>query len=350
MTKNKTIKMGVVGCGGIAQHAHLPSIQRVDETELVAVSDIYPDVAEKVAVTNGLARTAGSDDYRNIFGNPEIEAVCICAPTTKHAGITIEALEAGKHVLVEKPMAVTSAECETMITAAEKAGKTLMVGYNHTYDPAVRQLKAMLDAGELGEILYAEAFFYEDLYSWTAGAMSATIRSENQQSFWPQYDNDFENMREFLHNFGSHVTNCFRILLGEPEAIRYASGDAEKQFVALLDYPGFPLVFKNVRVKQAGFEKGVEICGTKKRVRLDFAPPLQRYSAGKLTVYDLFDKEKGDRAMATVEPFLGFGWPFEEEHRHFAQCLLDGKTPLTDGRQGIGDVRLAEELSRMATG
>jgi len=67
--------MGVVGCGGIAQHAHLPSIQRVDTVQLVAVSDIYGDVAERVAVANGLAPTAGSDDYRKILDNPEVEAV-----------------------------------------------------------------------------------------------------------------------------------------------------------------------------------------------------------------------------------------------------------------------------------
>jgi len=349
MSHQETIRTGVIGCGGIAQHAHLPSIQRVKEVTLLAVSDIYSDVAEKVAVANGLLSSAGTGDYRKILDNPEIDAVCICAPTTKHAEITIEALEAGKHVLVEKPMAVTSDECETMIAAADKAGKTLMVGYNHTYDPAVRRLKAMLDAGELGDILYVEAFFYEDLYSWTAGANSATIRSENQKSFWPQYDNAFETMREFLHNFGSHVTNCFRVLLGEPVAIRSAVGDPEKQFVALFDYPTFPLVFKNVRVKQATFEKGIEVCGTKKRVRVDFAPPLQRYSAGKLTIADLFDKDKPGGGMATVEPFIGLGWPFEEEHRHFAQCLLKGETPLTDGRQGIGDVKMVEELSRMAT-
>lgn len=342
------INLGVIGCGGIAQHAHLPSIQRIDAYRLVAVSDHYLDVANRVAVANGLSESAGVDDHRAILDNPEIDAVCICAPTTKHAEITLEALEAGKHVLVEKPMAVTSTECETMIATAEKTGKTLMVGYNHTYDPAAMKLREMLESGEIGDVLFAEAFFYEDLYAWTSGAMSSTIRSASQASFWPQYDNAYETMREFLHNFGSHVTNLFRVLLGEPKAIMSAMGDPEKQFVAMFDYGSFPLVFKNVRVKQADFEKGVEICGTKKRVRLDFAPPLQRYSPGKLTISELFNK-KNDRDMATIVPFLAFGWPFEQEHRHFAQCLLEGTQPLTNGPQGIGDVRMAEELSRLAT-
>lgn len=347
--KDDTIQMGVIGCGGIAQHAHLPSIGRVKEVQLVAVSDIYQDVAEQVAVANGLSKSDGTDDYHKLLENPGIDAVCICAPTTKHAEITMEALEAGKHVLVEKPMAVTSVECEAMIEAADRAGKTLMVGYNHTYDPAVRRLQTMLEDGDIGDILYAEAFFYEDLYSWTAGAFSSMIRSANQKSFWPTYDNEYENLREFLHNFGSHVTNCFRVLLGEPGKIQFAAGNTEKQFLAVLDYGSFPLVFKNIRVKQAIFEKGIEICGTKKRVRLDFAPPLQRYMPGRLTVHDLFVKDEGDKSMGRSEPFLGFGWPFEEEHRHFAQCLLNGASPLTNGRQGMGDVRLVEALSRMAT-
>lgn len=338
----QSLRIGVIGCGGIAQHAHLPSISRIDEDELAAVSDVYADVAARVAVANGLPAARGFDDHRRILDDGAIDAVCVCAPTTQHARITVEALEAGKHVLVEKPMAVDAAEAQTMIDAADRAGRILMVAYNHTYDPATMRLKQMIDDGDLGEILCAEGFFIEDLYAWTAGANASTIRSENQKSFWPQYDNAFETMREFIHNFGSHVTNVLRVLLGEAEAIRYAKGDPERQFLAVLDYGAFPVLFKNVRVKQAEFEKGVEIYGTRKRVRLEFAPPLERYNPGRLIIADT-------KELVTTIPFLGFGWPFEQEHRHFAQCVLEGKTPLTDGRQAIGDVRLAEDLSRIGT-
>jgi predicted dehydrogenase len=338
----QTLSLGVIGCGGIAQHAHLPSILRIPAYRLLAVSDPYESVAHGVARLSGLPESAGVTDHRKILEAKEVEAVCICAPTTMHAGLVVESFEAGKHVLVEKPMAVTTEEARRMIAAAAAASRTLMVGYNHTYDPAARELKRMLDQGELGEIRYAEAFFYEDLYAWTAGALASKVKDDNQKSFWPVYDTAFENLREFVHNFGSHVTNLFRSLLGEPSAIKYAAGDEKNALLAILDYGTFPLLFKNVRGRQAEFEKGIELCGTKKRVRLDLAPPLQRYTPGKLTITDM-------EAQSTTVRTLPWAWPFEEEHRHFVSCVLEGKPPLTCGEQAIGDVELAEDIARMAT-
>lgn len=337
----KTLKLGVIGCGGIAQHAHLPAILRIREYDLVGVSDPYEEVARKVARLSGLAESAGRADHHELLANAEIEAVCICAPTTLHADLVVEALEAGKHVLVEKPMAVTCAEAERMIAAADKSGRTLMVAYNHTYDPAAKELKRIIHSGELGEIRYAEAFFYEDLYAWTAGAMASTVRAKDQKSFWPKYEDPFENLREFVHNFGSHVTNLFRYLLGEPLGIEYARGDDRTALLAALDYGAYPLLFKNVRGKQATFEKGIEICGESLRVRLDLAPPLQRYTPGRLTITDM-------AAQSTTVRTLPWAWPFEEEHRHFVDCVLTGKEPITSGRQALGDVRLAEDISRAA--
>jgi predicted dehydrogenase len=217
----------VIGCGGIAQHAHLPSIQRTPRAKLMAVCDPYPDVAREVARVNGLQQADAYAEHAPILARQDVDAVTICAPTTQHAAITVEALRAGKHVLVEKPMAVTSDEARTMTAAAEAAGRTLMVGYNHSYDPAARHVKEMLAAGDLGEILYAEIFFYEDLYSWTAGALSRTIRAKDQKSFWPVYDNAYENLREFIHNFDSHVLNLMRLLLGNRAGSTTATGTTQ---------------------------------------------------------------------------------------------------------------------------
>ncbi len=336
------INIGVIGCGAIAQHAHLPAILRVSQYSLRAVSDPYIDVAREVARLSGLETSAACSTHRELLARSDVDAVCICAPTTLHADLVVESLQAGKHVLVEKPMAVTTDEARRMIAAAEEANRILMVGYNHTYDPAARELKKMLDAGELGEIRYTEAFFYEDLYAWTAGALAFKIKSPDQPSFWPQYETPYENLREFIHNFGSHVTNLFRTILGEPLRVEFARGDEKHALLAVLDYGSYPLLFKNIRGKQATFEKGLEICGSKKRVRLDLAPPLQRYTPGSLTITDM-------ESQSTTVKTLPWAWPFEEEHRHFANSLLEGKQPLTNGTQALGDVALAEEISRLAT-
>ena len=340
---DSVVRVGVIGCGGIAQHAHLPSIQRTPRAKLMAVCDPYPDVAREVARVNGLQQADAYAEHAPILARQDVDAVTICAPTTQHAAITVEALRAGKHVLVEKPMAVTSDEARTMTAAAEAAGRTLMVGYNHSYDPAARHVKEMLAVGDLGEILYAEIFFYEDLYSWTAGALSRTIRAKDQKSFWPVYDNAYENLREFIHNFDSHVLNLMRLLLGEPRGLDYCHWNDAAGLWAMFDYGTFKTGFKNVRLKQHRFEKGIEICGRKKRVRLSLAPPMERYTPGRVEVIDV---EKN----TVCEPFLGWQWPFELEHEHFLDCVLGGKEPLTSGRQALGDVVLAETMARKAVG
>ena len=335
------VRVAVVGCGGIAQHAHLPALERVAEGRLVAVADPYEDVARQVARRNGLDAADACADHHALLGREDVDAVVVCAPTATHADIAVDALDAGKHVLVEKPMAVTSDEARRMVQAAERSGKTLMVAYNHTYDAAAEHVKGLLDRGDLGEVACAEVFFYEDRGSWAAGALAATIRAENPKSFWPRHEAPFARVREYIHNYDSHVLNLMRVLIGEPQGIEYCRWIEGAGLWAVFNYGGFVAVFKNVRLKQHRFEKGIELSGRRKRVRLDLAPPLERYTPGCVTVVDI-------EARTTVQPFIDWAWPFEREHRHFARCILDGAEPLTSGRRALRDVELAEEMARMA--
>ncbi len=337
----KEIRIGVIGCGGIAQHAHLPALQRAAHATLVAVCDPYEEVARRVGRLNGLYERDAYTHHHRILERADVDAVSICAPSTMHAEIAIAALDAGKDVLVEKPMAVTSDEARAMVQAAERAGRTLMIAYNHSYDVACAHVKKMLDGGEIGDIAYAEVFFYEDRYSWTAGALASTVRAENQKSFWPQYEDPYERLREFIHNFDSHVINLMRQLLGEPAGIEYCRWIEGSGLWAAFDYRTFKAGFKNVRLGQPDFEKGIEICGRRKRVRLDLAPPLERYTPGRVRVIDVENE-------TTLSPFLGWRWPFDAEYEHFVSCLLDGREPMTSGRQALRDVELAEDLARMA--
>ena len=335
------VRIGVIGCGSIAQHAHLPALQRTANAALVAVCDPYEDVARRVGRLNGLDERDTYTHHDRILERADVDAVSICAPTTMHAEIAVAAMNAGKHVLVEKPMAVTSDEAHRMVEAAEQSGKTLMVAYNHSYDVATACVKKMLEDGEVGDVAYAEVFFYEDRYSWTAGALASTIRAENQKSFWPQYEDPYERLREFIHNFDSHVINLMRLLLGEPAGIEYCRWIEGSGLWAVFDYGTFKAGFKNVRLRQPDFEKGIEICGRRKRVRLDLAPPLERYTPGRVQVIDIENE-------TTSWPFLGWRWPFDAEYEHFVSCLVEGREPMTSGRQAQRDVDLAEELARMA--
>ena len=144
------IKIGIIGCGKIAQTRHLPEYATNPDAKLVGY---YDKIAERAAQ---MAEKYGGkvyDSYYDLINDPEIDAVSVCVENRNHAEITNAALYAGKHVLVEKPMAVTLAECESMVAAAEFNGKHLMVGHNMRFDPVHRRAKELLEAGVIGDII-----------------------------------------------------------------------------------------------------------------------------------------------------------------------------------------------------
>ncbi len=335
------VRIGLIGCGGIAQHGHLPAIRRTPSERLVAVADAFGDLALLVARGNGLETQDAYDDHRRLLERDDVDAVVICAWTGLHADLAVEALHAGKHVLLEKPMAVTGADARRMVAAAESADRILMVAYNHTYDPAATHLKSMLEAGDLGDLLYVEVFFYEDAGAWDAGAYRSTVRSKEHRSGWPKHPEPRLKLLHYIHNFDSHLLNLMRVLLGEPEGIDYCRWIPNAGLWAMFDYGGFKTYFKNVETGQRRFEKGMELCGARKRVRLSLAPPLQRYSAGTLEVVDA-------ESQCITRPLLPYRWPFELEQQHFAECVLQGKEPLTSGRRALNDVLIAEQLVQVA--
>ena len=144
------IKVAIIGCGKIAQVRHLPEYAANPNVELVGYYDLNRERAEKVAAQYG---GKVYDTYFDLLNNPAIDAVSICVDNRSHAEITTYALYAGKHVLCEKPMAITLAECESMVAAAERNGKHLMIGHNMRFDPVHRRAKQLLDRGVIGDVI-----------------------------------------------------------------------------------------------------------------------------------------------------------------------------------------------------
>ena len=153
----KKVKIGLVGCGGIANGKHLPSYSKIPEAELVAFCDIVVERAEKAKEKYGTADAKVYTDYKELLANEEIDAVLVLTHNSMHCEITVAALNAGKHVLCEKPMAITYEEAKKMIEARDKSGKLLTIGYQGRFRANSMYLKELADAGEFGEIYYAEA-------------------------------------------------------------------------------------------------------------------------------------------------------------------------------------------------
>ena len=144
------IRIGIIGCGKIAQVRHLPEYAANPHAELVGYYDKNQERAREVAAQYG-GRVY--DSYFDLLNDPQIDAVSVCVENRSHAEITTYALYSGKHVLCEKPMAVTLAECESMVAAAERNGKRLMIGHNMRFDPVHRRAKELLEQGVIGDVI-----------------------------------------------------------------------------------------------------------------------------------------------------------------------------------------------------
>ncbi len=151
------VKIGIIGCGGIANGKHLRAIENIDFLEPVAFCDIIEERAIETAKKYGSPNAKVYTDYKELLKDESIVAVHVCTPNRSHSFITIDALEAGKHVLCEKPMAKTYAEAKAMYEASVRTGKVLSIGYQSRWRGDSLYLKECCENGEFGEIYYARA-------------------------------------------------------------------------------------------------------------------------------------------------------------------------------------------------
>lgn len=152
------LKIGIIGCGGIANQKHLPSLQKQsDKCELVAFCDTQIERAEKASKEYGVVGAKVYQDYHELLNDKTIDVVHVLTPNVVHAQITIDAFAKGKHVMCEKPMAATYEDAKAMVDAWEKSGKKFTVGYQNRFRPEIQALKRACVNGELGEIYFGKA-------------------------------------------------------------------------------------------------------------------------------------------------------------------------------------------------
>ena len=154
----RIVNIGIIGCGGIANGKHMPSLSKIPNVRMVAFCDLVRERAEKAAKEFGVPNAAVYTDYRDLLNDESIEVVHVLTPNREHADISIDALHAGKHVMCEKPMAKTAADARRMAAAAKETGKKLTIGYQHRQKPQSLYAKEYIDTGALGEIYYANCY------------------------------------------------------------------------------------------------------------------------------------------------------------------------------------------------
>ncbi|MEZ4713939.1 MAG: Gfo/Idh/MocA family oxidoreductase [Caldilineaceae bacterium] len=196
----KTIRVGVVGCGGIAQSQHIPGYVRTANVEVAALCDVNEALLNQVGDQYNVAfRTT---DYEELVTQPQLNAVDICTAPDSHFAIARAAIEQGKHVFCEKPLALTYAEARQLHEAAQAAGLTTGVGFVHRATPAARLAHQVISEGALGEIYSLMAIFSAGGANYAAQPM----RWRNQKAVAGS---------GALFDLGSHMVDMTRWWLGQ---------------------------------------------------------------------------------------------------------------------------------------
>ncbi|MGQ9458352.1 MAG: Gfo/Idh/MocA family protein [Anaerolineae bacterium] len=323
------ISVGLIGYGywgpNLARNFH-----QLPEATLAACCDVDP---ERLALVRRLyPHVRTTTRVEDLWADPSLDAVAIATPVRTHYGLAKAALEAGKHVLVEKPITACSTEAEDLIVLAERRGRVLMVGHTFEYNPAVWKIKELIQAGDLGEIYYA--------YS-TRVNLGRLQRDLN--ALWSIAPHDISILIYLLEAMPHEVS---------ARGGTYLDAGIEDVVFVDLEFPKGVVAHIHASWLDPCKVRRMTLVGSKKMVLYDDVD-----SEGKIRVYD-----KGVLRVGNGQIFGEFHYkvhsgdiwiprieasePLRNECAHFVECILQGKRPRTDGESGLRVVRVLEAAQR----
>lgn len=348
--QKKTIGVGVIGCGKIAQMMHLPFIHELPEFHIAALCDISAELLDVVGERYGVP--VRYRDHRDLLADADVEAVVIC--TYDHGPVLFDTIAAGKHVIVEKPLAFTPQEARELVAAAEAADIVALIGYMKFYDPGyVFAREQLSEIGKPKSIavhdLAGRMDIYNPLYTLhKAGDLSPEVLGEGQEAAGRRIDAalgpDHAVHRVQYTNLlmlGSHDLAALRGLFGSPENIAYAKAVGPTHIFAVLDYPGGVHATLEVAfgAKYTWWDEWIHIQGETADMRIAFEHPYSRQSPS--TVHMRRSREGGvDERTVRFTPDDSF----RRQWQHFARCIREGEKPLTPLSDGLADLELAVRI------
>lgn len=333
--KRRPVTTAVVGCGSWGEN-HVRNFARL--SELAVCCDRDGARLKEIAADHPDVRT--TSDYGEVLDDATVDAVVVATPSTRHAEMAVRALEAGKHVLVEKPLALSVADAERVIEAADRAGRVLMVGHIMEYHPGMEKMKELMEGGDLGEPQY--------LYSQRVNL--GTVRGD-ETALWSLAPHDVSMMNWLVD--------------AEPEDVSahgasYLRPGIEDVVFLHLRYPDGVVGHVHVSWLDPHKERKLTVVGDRKMAVFDDMSPNE-----KVRVYDKgADVETPDggtgrtaaevylRDGDVVIPALDRAEPLAREVDEFLRCVVEGTEPRSDGRDGLRVVRVLEraQQSLEATG
>ncbi len=219
----RKMKVAIIGGGGIA-NSHVGGYKNnSNAAELVAVCDVNEEAAKAFAAKHGIPDVYS--DVQKLLAQPEIEAVSICTPNFLHAPLSIQALEAGKNVLCEKPMATTVTDAQKMKATADSTGKVLYIGFNHRFIGKFHLAKTLLDGGEFGRLLVARVAIGHNMYA----RLDSTWFAQKDRSGGGTFIDNGVHMIDMLRWYGGSITS----VSGQAHGLKLKQGDVEDNAIGL---------------------------------------------------------------------------------------------------------------------
>lgn len=325
------IRLGLVGYGywgpNLARNFHqLPDAWLVacadaDATRLKEAARLFPTIQQ------------AASDARELIENPTLDALVIATPARSHFALVTQALEAGKHVLVEKPLAMSSADARALIDTARQCKRILMVGHTFVYNPAVWKIQELLNAGVLGELYY----IYSNRVN--LGRVQTDINA-----LWSIAPHDVSIMLYLLNAMPLSVS---------AHGATYVSTGVEDVIFALLQFPNNIVGHIHASWLDPSKTRQMTFVGSEKMIVYDDVDP-----EAKLKIYDKGVYKRGDafgEAQLRVHsgdisiPRIDLSEPLKYECAHFLECIRENKTPRTDGESGLRVVRVLEAAQQSLT-
>lgn len=341
----KKAKLGFIGAGFFGQLAHLSVFAEVEDCELHALCSKAEHrrqaVMKKFKIKHGFA------DYRELLADPKLDAVVIVTPRPLLAPLALECLQAGKHVLCEKPMAGSHEQANRLVKAAAERGVKLMIGYMKRHDAGVKMARELIrkfnSSGELGQITFARAhLFGGKAYVDTDGTVALDERSALDADLaWPTAPEKFSareaNVFAKLNNSVSHNINLLRYLLGGSfKTVGASLGESGAQ-VLTFSTDNIPAVVEFGELQHEGWDEVTEVFFEKGRVRIETPAPLKRNTPATVKLY----RENSEAIV--FSPEVSQSWAFSEQAQAFVNLVLGRGENLASGEDSLQDILLLEE-------
>ena len=322
----------IVGLGSYGLGRIIPQLRDCEHSRLVAV--VTGDAAKgaRVAAEHGLAPGSvySYADFDRIRDNPAVDIVYVCLPNAQHAEYVIRAARAGKHVMCEKPMAVSVAECEAMIAACKKADRKLMIGYRIHFEPFNREAIRLARSGAVGKIRYVHSehgFVQRDPQAWRLKRALSGGGS--------------------LMDMGIYSLQAARYMTGEePIAVtaRESTDRSDPRFREVEDMIHWTLGFPSGAIAScqsmySANQNRILTMGETGRIELE---PATRYDGQKM-----WTGKDGREEMVTPPP-APWKNQFVGQLDHLADCVVTGREPIVSGEEGLRDMRIVEAIYRSA--